>query len=128
MAYYGVGDLCLISGKIASVEYVNVLKKYVHASRGRYDMEATEFIFQQSFAGKNSKVLPNKHKIAVTEWPSNSLDLNPFETIWVYIKNCLYQYSEEPKTVNELRPEWKIYGPQPQWKTQKTYMIVCPGA
>jgi hypothetical protein len=43
-----------------------------------------------------------KYKIAVMDWPVNSPDLNPIESLWAYLKQQLDQYDTDPKCLDEL--------------------------
>jgi hypothetical protein len=106
MTYYGVGDACWIPEKINAVLYVEVLKDYVFASMDWCGMDPRKFIFQQDNAkihtAKVTKDYIRKSKIPLMDWPANSPDLNPMETIWAYLKGQLDQYTNDPKDVNEL--------------------------
>lgn len=43
-----------------------------------------------------------QENIAILLWPANSLDINPIEHVWAYIKRSLDRYLEAPKNLDEL--------------------------
>ena len=104
--YYGPGDACRLPDKISAVTYFEVLRGYVFASRDHNFMNPAKFKFQQDNAGihtaKITRDFIKKSKIPVIEWPANSPDLNPIETVWAHLKKQLDRYLNAPRNMDEL--------------------------
>ena len=106
MTYYGVGDACWIPGKINSEIYIDVLQGNVLASRDYYNIDPSNFIFQQDNASVHTaKIVKDyigKSKMTVMEWPANSPDLSPIESLWTYPKRALDRNPKAPESMDEL--------------------------
>lgn len=106
ITYYGPGDACRLPDKINAVTYIDVLQDYVFASRDHYSMNPAKFKFQQDNArihtAKITRDFIKKLRIPVIEWPVNSPDLNPIETVWAHLKKQLDRYPNAPKNMDEL--------------------------
>jgi transposase len=106
MTYNGLGDACRLQQGLDSQLYVKVLQDYLIASRNYRGLNPAKFIFQQDNAKVHTanivKEYFHKYKIAVMDWPVNSPDLNPIESLWAYLKQQLDQYDTDPKCLDEL--------------------------
>lgn len=108
ITYHGVGDACRLPEGLDSELYVKILRDYVFASRDYYKLDPAKFMFQQDNSRVHTANIVQKYfrksKMTVLEWPVNSPDLNPIETVWAYIRRELDQYETDPKDLDDL---WK---------------------
>ena len=106
MTYNGLGDACRFPQGLDSNLYVEVLKDYIVASRDYRQLDPARFIFQHDNSSiHTASIVKNylrKSKFAVLEWPANSPDLNPIETLWAYIRRELDKYDTDPKDLDDL--------------------------
>ena len=87
----GLGDMCVLKGRLNSEAYKSVLDKYmIPASEELFN---GDFIFQQDSASchtsKATKTWLKENQVQLLPWPSNSPDLNPIENIWGLMKKRL---------------------------------------
>ncbi len=80
----GVGPLCFLKSTVNAVIYQDILEHFMLPSADKLYGDA-DFIFQQNLApahtAKATKSWFNGHGITVLDWPSNSPDLNPRESM-----------------------------------------------
>lgn len=100
MSAEGLGKLCILTGRVNSEVYMEVLEHFMLPSSEFED----DFIFQQDSASchtsKRTIAWLKENEIKLLPWPSNSPDLNPIENIWGIMKKRLQDVA--PKDKNEL--------------------------
>ncbi len=84
MSSAGVGPLCFLKSTINADIYQDILEHFMLPSADKLYGDA-DFIFQQDLApahtAKGTKSWFNDHGVTVLDWPSNSPDLNPRESM-----------------------------------------------
>ncbi len=80
----GVDPLCLIKSTVNAVVYQEILEHFMLSSADKLYGEA-DFIFQQDLApvhtAKGTQSWFSDHDVTVLDWPANSPDLNPRESM-----------------------------------------------
>ncbi len=80
----GVGPLCFLKSTVNTAIYQEILEHFMLPSADKLSGEA-DLIFQQDLApahtAKGTKSWFNGHGVGVLDWPANSLDLNPRESM-----------------------------------------------
>ena len=86
-----------------SSQYQQILDKNVQESVTRLKLRRG-LIFQQDndpkHCSKSTKEFMQKHKYNVLEWPSQSLDLNIVENVWIDLKQAVS--AMKPRNLTEL--------------------------
>ncbi|KAF7685438.1 Transposable element Tcb2 transposase [Cucumispora dikerogammari] len=97
---YGVGNFKVIDGIMDKYGYVDILRSNLEASAEKFDLVA--YKFQQDNDSKHTSGYAREYmlrnNIDVLVWPPQSLDLNPIENLWAYIKQKLRGKSFSKKT------------------------------
>lgn len=106
MSANGVGHLRFVEGIVNTDIYINILQNDLKPSINKLQTNEGEFIFQQDGASchKSKKTiawLARKH-IPLLDWPANSPDLSPIESLWGQMKKNL---RESPATSIEKLQE-----------------------
>ncbi len=84
MSSAGVGPLCYLKSTVNAAIYQDILEHFMLPSADKL-YEDVDFIFQQDLApahtAKGTKSWFNDHGVTVLDWPANSPDLNPRESM-----------------------------------------------
>jgi DDE superfamily endonuclease len=108
MTAKGVGYACRIDGSMDAQLYTEILDDEFLKTLGDYELDVGEIVFQQDNDPKHtSRIARNwfeNNKVEVLEWPAQSPDLNPIESLWRHLKRQLAAYDTEPTSMHEL---WK---------------------
>ncbi len=84
MSSAGVGPLCFLKTNITAPIYQYILEHFMLPSADQLFKDA-DFIFQQDLApahtAKSTKSWLNDHGVGVLDWPANSPDLTPRESM-----------------------------------------------
>jgi hypothetical protein len=115
MTTAGVGLMCRIEGKMDAELYEEILEDHVFQTLEYYDLDSSNFIFQQDndpkHTSKRAKKWFEDHEVQLLDWPAQSPDLNPIEHLWHILKMHLQQYENPPKGIQELwervQEEWE---------------------
>lgn len=85
----GFGELCEISPRMDSTEYVSILNEiYLPAMHSMYGVDMRNFLFMQDNAGVHTSretmgYIQNHQEINIlNNWPAKSPDMNPIENVW----------------------------------------------
>ncbi len=117
MSSAGVGPLRLLKTNDTAPVYQYILEHFMLLSADQLFKDA-DFIFQQDLApahtAKSTKSWLNDHGVGVLDWPENSPDLNPIETLWGIVKRKMR--NKKPKNADELKATvketWAFTPPQ----------------
>lgn len=100
-SYKGTGSLVPIEGMMNSLKYKDLLEQRLQAELDKVDANG-EAVFQQDSAPCHvSKTMVKYFKdknISRLEWPGNSPDLNPIESLWAIVKARLRKIDCTTKT------------------------------
>ncbi len=103
MSSAGVGPLCFLKTNVTAPIYQEILKHFMRPSSDQIFKDA-DFIFQQDLApvhtAKSTKGWLNDHGVGVLDWPANTPDLNPRESMG----HCQEENEkQETKNADELK-------------------------
>lgn len=107
MSWKGFGSIHVVDGMMNSTQYINVMKTRLIPQAAEWFGNAP-FIFQQDSApchtSKVSKSFMANNGIQLLQWPGNSPDMNPIETLWAILKQRLQQetYTSKQQLINKL--------------------------
>ena len=114
MTWEGTGNMCKIDGTMDKELYVQILEEDLKQTLQGINKNPADIIFQQDNDPKNTSKLARKwfedNGFKVMEWPAQSVDLNPIEHLWKYIKDRLGEYTEPPKGILILGKESRWSG------------------
>ncbi len=86
MSSAGVGPLCFLKSTVNAAIYQEILEHFMLPSADKLYGDA-DFIFQQDLApahtAKGTKSWFNDHGVTVLDWPANSPDLNPIDSMGI---------------------------------------------
>ena len=130
----GVIELQFFSGNMGSEQYIKMLSI---ANSEILKLHPNGFILLwDSDAKHRSDISLNyyiKNNIQLLEWPAYSPDLNPFENIWVNIKNSLGSkvYNKVKLIKSDIEDYWKIWASnystkaiEIMWKRIDAYILL----
>lgn len=105
MSARGVGKLCFLEGTVNASKYQQILENELLPSIPKLQSPEKEYIFQQDNASchtaRSTKSWLAANNIPLMEWPANSPDLSPIESLWGKMKQSLRK--NPARTLEELR-------------------------
>ncbi|KAJ1299550.1 hypothetical protein OPQ81_007344 [Rhizoctonia solani] len=106
MGWEGPGFMCKIDGSLTKELYVEMLEDEFKQTLEYYGLDMEKVIFMQDNASSHKAHIVQdwfqENGLEVFEWPANSPDLNPIETLWDQIKRELYSYETPASGMLEL--------------------------
>ena len=120
MSAGGVGQLMVCEGTMNSLKYCQILEHHMLPStRALFNcLRAHHWIFQWENApchtARASKTWMNEHGVQLLDWPAQSPDMSPIETMWRIIKAAASE--RKSRNTQELRrfvvDEWNHITPE----------------
>lgn len=102
----GTGSICILNRTMNTEVYVDVLEHKLLPTVEKYFGDGN-FIFQQDNASchksNNSKKWLEENNVPVLEWPANSPDMNPIESLWNILKRNVR--NKAPQTLGQLKED-----------------------
>ncbi|KAI3361613.1 hypothetical protein L3Q82_013752, partial [Scortum barcoo] len=107
----GTGKLVKVEGIMKKEQYFKILKENIKQSAENLDMGECWTYQQDSDPKRKAKVVKKwfqDNDVNILEWPSQSLDLNPIENLWVVLKKRVA--ARKPSSLKDLeafaKEEW----------------------
>uniref|UniRef100_A0A8C6Q7I4 Transposase n=1 Tax=Nothobranchius furzeri TaxID=105023 RepID=A0A8C6Q7I4_NOTFU len=100
----GTGRLAVINGTMNSTVYQNILKENVRPSFRQLKLKQSWVLQQDNdpkHTSKSTSEWLKNNKMKTLEWPSQSPDLNPIETLWHDLKKAVH--ARKPSNKTELQ-------------------------
>ena len=92
MSQHGMGLIRVVEGSMNSEQYIKTLQEQLKPQADQW-FPSREWILQQDNApchvSRRVKDFFINEEIDVLQWPSNSPDMNPIETLWAIVKQKL---------------------------------------
>ena len=109
-----IGYLIEVDNLNSETYIVNILEPFLKTWRiFRKKRKLSQFMQDNAPCHKSKRVLNwfGQKKVDVLEWPPQSPDLNPIETIWNDLSLAVRKRRDYPKSLNDLRiaiqEEWR---------------------
>ena len=100
----GMGKILILDGKMNTPKYKPILQEKLMSFVKSLELPS-DYIFQQDNDPKHRAKSTNKwlseNNVNVLPWPSQSLDLNPIENLWRFLKIQIRK--RIPANINNLR-------------------------
>ena len=100
----GGGKISVIYGKMDAQKYKQILQENLMSSVESLELPS-DYIFQQDndpkHPVKSMKKWLSENNVNVLQWPSQSLDLNPIENLWQFLKIQIRKRA--PININNLK-------------------------
>lgn len=103
MSAHGAGRLHICEGSMEKTQYLQVLQSRAVPQMASWFPESSGIFMHDSAPCHRAKICAeflHQKGITVLDWPGNSPDLNPIETLWAIVKSRLSK--ESLMTKNEL--------------------------
>lgn len=127
-SYTGRSPICIISTKMTSNKYVELLDDVLITFGDDYMPE--DWIFQQDNASihsaKTTKKILSERNIPMLDWPACSPYLNPIENVWGLLAQRVFANGRQFDTVLELKNVVKLEWSKIDETTLKRYIDSMP--
>ncbi len=101
MSSAGIGPLCFLKTNVTAPVNQEILEHFVLPSADQLFKDA-DLIFQQDLACHTAKSTKSWfYDVGVLDWPANSPDLNPIDSLWGIVKRKMI--NKRPKNADELK-------------------------